>query len=323
MRVSVIVALAVLACGGISAQAEIPATNKGKVILVTGASTGIGRSIVERLAAKGYVVYATARKDKDLAALDAIPNVKAIRLDITKPEDIKAAREVVEHEGRGLYGLVNNAGITSLGLIMANTTTEEEFDLVMRTNVYGTWRMVRAFGPMVKDSHGRIVNMGSIEGIVPSPGYATYCMTKHAIEAFTDALADEIKSSGVSVSIVEPGSYKTDILKNQVDRINQGQSDAKWLLQAKDPAEVAEATENALFEAKPKRRYLVAPNEQESRFAIEGHIQRLADLNERQPYTYSRKQLVAMLDKALNNVKRGTRPSSDWPGVDEPPTPQK
>jgi NADP-dependent 3-hydroxy acid dehydrogenase YdfG len=78
---------------------------------VTGASTGIGRAITERLAAEGWFVFAGARKDADLAALDAIENVQAVRLDVTKPAEIAAAVETITKSGRGLYGLVNNAGM--------------------------------------------------------------------------------------------------------------------------------------------------------------------------------------------------------------------
>src|SRR5580693_8309839 len=84
-------------------------------ILVTGASTGIGRRITERLAADGYFVYAGARKEADLQALGAIQNVQAVRLDVTKPEDIDATVETVTKAGRGLYGLVNNAGVVTVG----------------------------------------------------------------------------------------------------------------------------------------------------------------------------------------------------------------
>jgi NAD(P)-dependent dehydrogenase (short-subunit alcohol dehydrogenase family) len=143
---------------------------KQKAILVTGASTGIGRKITERLAAHGYFVYAGARKETDLQALGAIPNVRAVRLDVTRPEDIDAAVESVTKGGRGLYGLVNNAGIYTDAPVI--DTSPEEFDLVMKVNLYGPYRVTRAFAPMIKVSHGRIVNIGSISGVLnkPAPG---------------------------------------------------------------------------------------------------------------------------------------------------------
>src|SRR6516162_7188057 len=104
-------------------------------VLVTGASSGIGRKITERLAADGYFVYATARKEEDLKALGAIRNVQSLRLDVTHPADIAAAVESVTKAGRGLYGLVNNAGVATFVTIA--DMTPEEFDNCMKVNVYG------------------------------------------------------------------------------------------------------------------------------------------------------------------------------------------
>ena len=98
---------------GVDARAE--QTPKQKAVLVTGASTGIGRNIAERLASEGYFVYAGARKEKDLQELDAIENIQSIRLDVTIQEEIDAAVETVTKAGRGLYGVVNNAGVAVVG----------------------------------------------------------------------------------------------------------------------------------------------------------------------------------------------------------------
>ena len=105
--VSIFLCLAPLARG---AEAP-PDAGTMKAVLVTGASTGIGRKITERLAADGYFVYAGARKDSDLQALGAIKNVQAVRLDVTKVDDIEATRKIIERGHLGLYGLVNNAGV--------------------------------------------------------------------------------------------------------------------------------------------------------------------------------------------------------------------
>src|ERR1700694_1040932 len=101
--------LLVLLAAPIIGRAQTLETNGSKAVLVTGASTGIGRKVTERLAADGYFVYAGARKEEDLKALGAIKNVQALRLDVTKPDDITAAVTTIEQGGRGLYGLVNNA----------------------------------------------------------------------------------------------------------------------------------------------------------------------------------------------------------------------
>jgi len=110
------------------AETQTPAPKNQKAVLVTGTSTGIGRKITEKLAADGYFVYAGARKDEDLKALGAIKNVQAVRLDVTKPEDIATAVETIKQGGRGLYGLVNNAGIGTAGTFAE--MKPEEFDLV-------------------------------------------------------------------------------------------------------------------------------------------------------------------------------------------------
>ena len=92
-----------------------PSPPPQRAVLVTGASSGIGRKITERLADAGYFVYATARKDADIEALGHIKNVQPLRLDVTSPQDVAAAVDVVTKAGRGLHGLVNNAGIGTGG----------------------------------------------------------------------------------------------------------------------------------------------------------------------------------------------------------------
>jgi len=104
-------AIGLLAISSSFAAVATDALTEQKAVLITGASTGIGRHTTETLAADGYFVYAGARKQEDLDALNKIPNVEAIRLDVTVQDDIDAAVETVRQGGRGLYGLVNNAGV--------------------------------------------------------------------------------------------------------------------------------------------------------------------------------------------------------------------
>jgi NAD(P)-dependent dehydrogenase (short-subunit alcohol dehydrogenase family) len=104
-----------------------------KAVLVTGANSGIGRKITEHLAADGYFVYAAARKEEDLKALGAIKNVQPLHLDVTQPADIAAAVAAVTKAGRGLYGLVNNAGVATFGTIA--DMRMEEFDLTMKVKL--------------------------------------------------------------------------------------------------------------------------------------------------------------------------------------------
>ncbi len=280
--------------------AEEPAPASPKAVLVTGASTGIGRKITEHLAAKGYFVYAGARKQTDLDALSAIKNVQAVKLDVTKQEDIDAAVATITKAGRGLHGLVNNAGIATVGT--ATETSIEEFDLVMDVNVYGPFRVTKAFAPLILASKGRITTIGSISGVLASRDLTAYAMSKHAVEAFTESLAGLMAVQGVRVRVVEPGNFDSEIGKtaaNRVGKDNRMADRSKY----KKPDEVAAAVELALFEATPKRRYMVTPDQREAEFTIRKQIEQRVQLNEGQPYSYDRDALVKMLDEALATAR--------------------
>ncbi len=290
----------------VAAQAPPPAPQKS--VLVTGASTGIGRKITERLAADGYFVYAGARKEADLKALGQIKNVQAIQLDVTKPEDIEAAVAAVTQGGRGLYGLINNAGIAAVGSLA--DTKLEEFDLVMAVNVAGPYRMTKAFLPLLLAQQGRVVTIGSISGILASPDLGAYAMSKHAMEAFTDSLATQLKGTGMQVIIVEPGNYDSQIGANAAKREGWNNSRADRS-KYKEPDEVAAAVAQALAEAAPKRRYMVVPNQQEAEITIRKQIDQLVQLNEGQPYAYDRDELTKMLDAALATSRPKAKAASN------------
>ena len=271
-----------------------------KAILVTGASTGIGRNVTEHLAAAGYFVYAGARKPADLEALGKIRNVQAIRLDVTRPEEIAAAVDTITKAGRGLYGLVNNAGVASIGT--ATGTKPDEFDLMMQVNVYGPYRVTQAFAPLIVASRGRITTIGSISGILAATPLSAYSMSKHAIEAFGDSLAGELEPQGVKVSLVEPGNYNSEIGKSALERtgVSGRLTDRS---KYKQPDEVAAAVALALFEDNPKRRYMTTPTQDEANFTIRKQIAQLVELNEGHAYTLDRDTLVKMLDEALATAR--------------------
>jgi NAD(P)-dependent dehydrogenase (short-subunit alcohol dehydrogenase family) len=198
---------------------------------------------------------------------------------------------------------VNNAGVVTIGDIPE--TTLQEFDLLMAVNVYGPWRMTRAFAPLIVASKGRITTIGSISGIIAEPGLSAYAMSKHAMEAFTDSLAREINPLGVQVSIMEPGSYNTDLVKNALRRAGKPRptGDRPRL---KDPDDVAAAVEQALFEPNPKRRYMVVSDPREAEYTIKKQMRQLVQLNEGQPYTLDRDALVKMLDETLSQARPST-----------------
>ena len=284
-----------------------------RAVLITGASTGIGRNITERLASEGYFVFAGARKEEDLAELDAIDNVRALRLDVTSQEDVDAAVELVKREGKGLYGLINNAGVAVIGPL--SHTPDSDLQFVFGVNIGGVVRVTRAFVPMIIESKGRIMTTGSISGILSSPTLGVYSMSKHAVEAYTDSLAGEMAEYGVSVSVIEPGNYKSKIRRTTVQRTKEkmqaagmepteeqrarfeGTADRELAL--KEPDEVSDAFMHALFSDKPKRRYMVVPNAEEAERTIRKAIEELAQLNEWQAYSFDRDQLVKLLDQAL------------------------
>jgi NAD(P)-dependent dehydrogenase (short-subunit alcohol dehydrogenase family) len=286
-----------LALGLLANEAGAEST---RAVLVTGASTGIGRAITQRLATAGYFVYAGARKDADLAALNEIKNVQAVRLDVTKQADIDAAVNSITKAGRGLYGLVNNAGVASVGPLA--TMSMDEIDLTLQVNVYGPVRLSRAFLPLLLASQGRITTIGSISGILAAKDLNAYSMSKHAMEAFTDSLAAELAPQGVVVNVVEPGNFNSEIGASATKRTGletRFTDRSKY----KDPVEVAAAVELALFEPRPKLRYMVTPNQAEAEYTIRKQLSQLAQLNEDQPYSYDRDALVKMLDEALAQAR--------------------
>jgi NAD(P)-dependent dehydrogenase (short-subunit alcohol dehydrogenase family) len=300
MRIRLIAVTLALA-GSLSVSHAQDTAPAQRAVLVTGASTGIGHKITERLTAAGYFVYAGARKDTDLVALNAMKNVQALRLDVTRKEDIDSAVATVTKAGRGLHGLVNNAGVATPGPLA--DLTMDEFDLQMKVNVYGPVRMVKAFLPLLVASKGRITNIGSISGILAGKDLNAYAMTKHAMEAFTDSLAAELAPQGIVVNIVEPGNFNSEIGASATKRTGM-QSRMTDRSRYKQPDEVAAAVQQALFDANPKRRYMVTPDQREAEITIRKQLEQLVQLNEGQPYTYERDTLVKMLDEILAQARQ-------------------
>jgi len=287
--------------------------NQARSILVTGATTGIGRNLAEALAGEGYHVYAGARTDSEMAELSAIKNMTAVRLDVTKQDQIDAAVAMIRNKDTGLYGLVNNAGIGGGGPVLE--TAIEDLTKVYQVNVEGVYRITKAFAPLIIESKGRITTTGSVAGTISNAGFNAYSGSKHWIEAFTDALADEMSSKGVAVSVIEPGNYQTHIRRNTVlaafakvtaaggeindDMQKMYDRTEAYELSFKKPDEVTEAFMHALFDDEPLRRYMVTPSQRERDYAIGVKVQQLVELNHWGPHRYSRDQLVEMLDKTL------------------------
>ncbi|MFG0259823.1 MAG: SDR family oxidoreductase, partial [Phycisphaerales bacterium JB041] len=244
-----------------TAQEAGGAVGAGRAVLITGASSGIGRTTAERLAAEGFYVYAGARKESDLAELNAIENIHAVRLDVNSDEHIAEVIETIDAEGRGLYALINNAGVAVVAPLIE--VDEDDVRFQFDVNVFGPYRVTKAFAPMLIESQGRVLTTGSISGFLAGPLSGPYSMSKHAIEAFTDSLAAELSPFGVRVSVIDPGTYRSDISQSLLERLqDSGYSSENSLYkeqmnallgsnpdrsQYKEPDEVAEAFLDALI----------------------------------------------------------------------------
>ena len=287
-----------------------------KAVLITGATTGIGRAAAELLAEQGYFVYAGARKDSDMAELDAIDNVMAVRLDVTKQEQIDAAVTLIEKEGRGLWGVVNNAGVNVVAPLVA--ATEDEFQFLFEVNVFGLYRVTRVFAPLVVASNGRIINISSISGILAGPGYGMYAASKHAVEAMTDSLAAEMAPLGVHVAAVNPGNFASEIgLTRCKRRIANAETD-NWGLweerrqsllescrerleagiagEGTPPLAVAETISRALFEESPRYRYMIVPEQTEAGLTIAAGMAELLQFNGAHEHSYSQDEMRSLVD---------------------------
>lgn len=289
-----------------------------KAVLVTGASSGIGLMTARHLADNGYFVYAGARKQSDMDALNKITNVMAVRLDVTIDEDIDNTVALIESEGRGLWGIVNNAGVNVIDpLIEAD---ESDLQFLFDVNVYGVFRVTKAFAPMVIESKGRIVNISSIAGTLSGglDGYGMYVMSKHALEAYTDQLAWEMRKFGVRVSAIAPGNFESQIGESRCKRMlrNQAKKNYAYYQEEMDyyldscrkrlgdsdaaagpsPEPVATAVQHALSADKPKEHYLVVAVAGEARITVGKAMEELVHLNHDQPYELSREDLIKLLD---------------------------
>lgn len=253
-----------------------------KTVVITGASTGIGRSTAEHLAKAGWQVFAGIRKEKDGAALIAADDrIKPILLDVTKAEHVDAAVETVRAAlaGQKLGGLVNNAGIANMGPLAIQPL--DQFQAHFEVNVFGLLRATQAFAPLLgmdeslSGESGRIVNITSVGGRLASPFLGAYTATKHAVESMTDSLRRELVIFGIDAIAVGPGAVKTPIWdKAEESNSSNPYSNSPWsepiekfsetMLEGGrtglDPEVIARTIETALTEAKPKARYAPVPN---------------------------------------------------------------
>ncbi|HEU4944545.1 MAG TPA: SDR family NAD(P)-dependent oxidoreductase [Solirubrobacterales bacterium] len=249
-----------------------------KSVLITGASTGIGRASALRMDAAGWRVFAGVRREEDAESLraEASPHLEPLMLDVTDADQISAAAERIATEvgAAGLDGLVNNAGIAVPSPL--ETIPIEDFRHQIEVNLTGQVAVTQAFLPQIRAARGRIVFISSIGGLIAFPLTGAYHAAKFGIEAVGDVFRQELRQWGISVSIVEPGSIATPIWdrgEQRADEIGErtphreelyGRAISRYRKVIKDTAErgippekAADAIEHALGSGRPRTRYLV------------------------------------------------------------------
>jgi NAD(P)-dependent dehydrogenase (short-subunit alcohol dehydrogenase family) len=197
-----------------------------KAVLITGCSSGIGHATAERLAERGWTVYATARKPESIQDLEG-KGCRLLALDVTDEESMRAAVAEVE-EREGVVGvLVNNAGYSLSGAV--ESLTMDDLRAQFETNVFGLVRLAQLVLPgMRRQRYGRIVNLSSMGGKLVFPGGGAYHATKFAVEALSDAMRFELGGFGIAVVVIEPGLIRTRFGEAAVGTIQSSGDDGPW-----------------------------------------------------------------------------------------------
>ncbi len=200
------------------------ASNRRELVVVSGASTGMGAATAKELARKGFHVLAGVRRDVDADSLRAA-GIEPRILDVTVDSDVAAIADRVARDplGRPLRALINNAGIAVNAPVEALPI--DEWRRLFEVNLFGHVAMTQALLPALRRSGGTVVNISSVGGKVALPTYGAYAGSKFALEAVSDSLRREVSGQGVKVVVVEPGAVKTEMLERGVanaDRLKAG-----------------------------------------------------------------------------------------------------
>lgn len=261
-----------------------------KIVIVTGASSGIGKAAALRLAEIGYHVLAGVRRPADAEAWKNTPRVTPLTIDVAKEESIVAScKEVSDLLSKAKeVSLVNNAGIAVAGPVegVSLSRWREQFEV----NVFGLVRATQVFLPHIRRTKGRVVNISSVSGLATSPYLGPYSSSKFAVEAITDALRRELRQFGVKVIAVEPGPIATPIWEKNLARKDMlvadlskdmqelyGQQLAKFQkgveLSASSAApvsKVSDVIQKALTARSPRTRYVVGTRGLATQMAVFG-----------------------------------------------------
>ncbi|HOO21211.1 MAG TPA: SDR family NAD(P)-dependent oxidoreductase [Kiritimatiellia bacterium] len=249
-----------------------------RTVLVTGCSSGIGAATARLLRDAGWIVYPAARKPEDLETLRA-DGFDPVALDLADPDSVaQAADAVLARTGGRLGALVNNAGYCQAGAMedISRAALRAQFE----TNVFGLHDLTRALLPAFRRQHGgRIVNVSSVFGRLAAPMVGSYCASKFALEALSDALRIELRGTGIWVALIEPGAILSRFRKNAAETLARSvdrEQSAYGSVYAQEierrrrqvkkadfftrpPEDVARRIRHALESPRPRRRYRVTP----------------------------------------------------------------
>ena len=181
-------------------------TTPDKIALVTGASSGIGRALATQLQQHGFLVYATARLATDLAALTEA-GFQALYLDVNDQSAIDQVAQTIITQHNRLDLLINNAGFGAMGPVL--DCTPAQLQLQFQTNVFSQVHVTRSLLPLLMQSRGTVVNIGSVSGVLVTPFAGAYCASKAAVHALSDALRLELAPFGIGVLEVQPGAIES------------------------------------------------------------------------------------------------------------------
>lgn len=185
------------------------ADNHCRIILITGASSGFGKTTAALLANEGHIIYGTSRK-----AMDDINGVRMLEMDVTRPQSIQQGIDRILAEQGRIDILINNAGLGISGAL--ELATDEEIARQMNTNFMGVVQTCKAILPVMrKAGKGTIINISSIGGLIAVPFQGYYSASKFAVEGFSEALQHEVRPFGICICLVEPGDFCTNFTANR------------------------------------------------------------------------------------------------------------
>jgi 3-oxoacyl-[acyl-carrier protein] reductase len=193
---------------------------ENKVVIITGGSRGIGKSIAEKFAEDKAKVIVTYKNSIDAAYFDS-KGIKYAQCDAANIKEVQAFVDSVIKEHGRVDVLVNNAGLTKDGLLMR--MSEDDWDIVMNTNAKGVFNFTKAVTrQMISQKQGKIVNISSVVGITGNAGQANYASSKAAVIGFTKSIAKELASRNINVNCIAPGYIDTDMTSKLSDTVKQG-----------------------------------------------------------------------------------------------------